>query len=157
MPAVPGPEGLPNRDEARGRVGWEEHPIDLRNDDPRGERRAPDHWMWMRPMRPLPEDPLLHTAVLVFATDRGFVRTAALPHPDAGEFAGASLDHAVWFHDEVDFSDWHLHAMHSPAARHERGLSFGAIYRRDGRRVATTAQEGAMRFEPVVTAGSRDR
>lgn len=147
MPEVPRPESLPNRDQARGKPGWQEHPIDIRTDDPRGERAAPDYWIWMRPMQPLPRDPIVHTAVLVFATDRALVRTAAMPHPDAGEFTGASLDHAIWFHGAIDFSDWHLHAMHSPAARHARGLVLGSIYGSDGRRVASTAQEGAIRFD----------
>ena len=31
-------------------------------------------------------------------------------------------------------------------ARHERGLTLGAIYAADGLRVATTAQEGSLRF-----------
>ena len=146
MPEVPGPESLPNRDEARGKPDWQEHPIDLRTDDPNGERDDPDSWVWMRPTQPIPNDPILQTAVLIFATDRTLMRTAALPHKAAGEFTGASLDHTIWFHDEIDFSDWHLHAMHSPEERHQRGLSFGAIYRQDGQRIATTAQEGALRF-----------
>jgi acyl-CoA thioesterase-2 len=146
MPEVQEPETLPNRDQARGKPGWEEQPIDLRTNDPAGDLEAPDHWIWMRPTQPLVADPVLHTAVLIFATDRALVRTAALPHRDAGEFAGASLDHSIWFHSPVEFDDWHLHTMHSPVARHERGLVLGAIYRADGTRVATTAQEGAIRF-----------
>lgn len=148
MPDVAEPEVLPNRDQVRNRPGWEEQPIDLRTDDPLGERPEPDHWVWLRPRQPVPADPVLHTAVLVFATDRVFMRTAALPHiPTAGELTGASLDHAIWFHDTIDVNDWHLHSMHSPVARHQRGLNFGAIYSRHGRRIATTAQEGALRFD----------
>ena len=146
MPNVPAPDTLPNRDQARGKRGWQEQPIDLRTDNPSGERESPDHWIWMRPMQPLVADPVMHTAALVFATDRAFIRTAALPHKTAGDFAGASLDHTIWFHEQIDFTDWHLHAMHSPVARHARGLVFGAIYGANGSRVATTAQEGAMRF-----------
>jgi len=146
MPDMPAADTLPNRDQARGKSGWDQQPIDLRTDDPDGHGDDPDHWIWMRPMQPLVDDPILHTAALVFATDRAFIRTVSLPHKDAGEFAGASLDHTIWFHAPIDFNDWHLHAMHSPVARHERGLVFGAIYRADGTRVATTAQEGAIRF-----------
>jgi len=146
MPVVPAPDSLPNRDEARGKPDWGEHPIDIRTDDPWGERSEPNHWIWMRPTQAIPADPILHTAILIFATDRVFMRTASLPHKDAGDLTGASLDHTIWFHDEIDFTDWHLHAMHSPAARHKRGLSLGSIYRRDGRRVASSAQEGALNF-----------
>ena len=149
MPVVEAPEALPNRDQVRDRPGWRDQPIDIRTDDPRGEIPEPRHWVWMRPMQPvLPADPVIHTAVLVFATDRVFMRTAALPHiPERGELTGASLDHTIWFHEPVDFNRWHLHAMQSPVARHERGLSLGAIYSEDGRRVATTAQEGSLRFQ----------
>ena len=146
MPQVPKPMTLPNRDEARGKPGWADQPIDLRTNDPNSEGEAPDHWVWMRPTAPIEGDLITRTAILIFATDRALVRTAALPHSNAGEFIGASLDHTIWFHGPVDFADWHLHAMHSPIARHERGLVFGAIYAADGTRIATTAQEGAIRF-----------
>lgn len=147
VPVVAPPEELPNRDEVRGRPGWQEQPIDIRTDDPHGHGTEPQHWVWMRPKQPLPADPVTHTAVLVFATDRVFMRTAALPHiPSRGELTGASLDHTIWFHEPIDFDEWHLHVMHSPVARHERGLTLGAIHRRDGRRVASTAQEGSLRF-----------
>ncbi|MFK8025828.1 MAG: acyl-CoA thioesterase [Ilumatobacter sp.] len=146
MPAVPPAESLANRDEARGKANWQQQPIDLRTDDPDGEGTEPDHWIWMRPMQPIVGDEVARTAALIFATDRALLGTVALPHSDAGQFAGASLDHTIWFHEAIDFTDWHLHAMHSPVARHERGLVFGSIYRADGTRVATTAQEGSIRF-----------
>lgn len=146
MPDVPPAETLANRDQARGKTGWQQQPIDLRTDDPAGARHDPDHWIWMRPMQPIVGDVVARTAALIFATDRAFLGTVALPHRGAGEFAGASLDHTIWFHEAIDFADWHLHAMHSPVARHERGLVFGAIHRPDGTRVATTAQEGSVRF-----------
>lgn len=146
MPDVPLADTLANRDQARGKTGWQQQPIDLRTDDPDGARHDPDHWIWMRPMQPIVGDVVARTAALIFATDRAFLGTVALPHSDAGQFAGASLDHTIWFHGPIDFTDWHLHTMHSPVARHERGLVVGAIYRADGTRIATTAQEGSIRF-----------
>ena len=159
MPQVVAPDELPNRDRIRDRPGWQEQPIDIRTDDPDGARSEPDHWFWMRPMQPvLPPDPVAHTAVMIFATDRIFMRTAALPHiPARGELTGASLDHTIWFHEAVDFNDWHLHAMHSPAARHERGLTLGAIYDSAGRRVASTAQEASLRFNTTGDGLERRR
>lgn len=159
MPAVEPPDNLPNRDQARNRPGWEDQPIDIRTDDPRGERPEPDHWVWMRPIQPvLPTDPIVHAAVLIFATDRVFMRTAALPHiPERGELTGASLDHTIWFHEPIDFNNWHLHAMHSPVARFERGLTLGSIYAADGLRVATTAQEGSLRFNSTGDGLERRR
>lgn len=147
IPVVPAPDDLPNRDRIRQRPGWRDQPIDIRTDDPMGESTDPSHWVWMRPMQPLPDDPEVHTAVLIFATDRVFMRTAALPHlATEGELTGASLDHTIWFHEPIRFDEWHLHTMRSPVARHERGLNLGTIHRRDGRLVASTAQEGSLRF-----------
>jgi acyl-CoA thioesterase-2 len=146
MPEVPDPETLPNTDRARGRPDWDKQPIDVRTCAVEPGRTTAEHLIWFRPVASLPEEPLLHTAVLVFASDRRLSRTAALPHADAGEFAGASLDHSLWFHDSIDLRDWHLHATHSPVARHQRGLALGGLYRRDGRRVASSAQEAALLF-----------
>ena len=42
--------------------------------------------------------------------------------------------------------DWVLYANESPAAHSSRGINFGAIYARDGVRIATVAQEGLMRL-----------
>jgi acyl-CoA thioesterase len=38
-----------------------------------------------------------------------------------------------------------LYRLHSPAAARGRGLSLGAIFRRDGIQCITIAQEGLMR------------
>ncbi len=57
----------------------------------------------------------------------------------------ASLDHAIWFHAPVKFSDWHLYAMDSPFAGSGRSFNRGSIYNQDGKLVASVAQEGLMR------------
>jgi acyl-CoA thioesterase-2 len=148
MPAQPPPESLPNRDQLRGRANWRDMAIDVRLCDPLTDRAPlpPTKAVWMKPYGVLPEDPILHLALLVYATDRAFLSTAWRPHANLGELRGASLDHSLWFHDRIDFSDWHLYQMHSPAARFERGLVQGAIYNHKGQRTATAAQEGALRF-----------
>ena len=57
----------------------------------------------------------------------------------------ASLDHAIWFHDEVRMDDWLLYSMDSPWAGGGRGFARGSIFTRDGRLVASVAQEGLTR------------
>jgi len=94
----------------------------------------------------LPEDPLLHAAMLVYATDRTLLSTAARPHAIPWrERRGASLDHAVWLHAPIRLDGWLLYTSESPAARSGRGLILGAIYTPDGRRLASVAQEGLVR------------
>jgi acyl-CoA thioesterase-2 len=57
----------------------------------------------------------------------------------------ASLDHAMWFHEPFRADEWLLHVIDSPVARGGRGLVRGRIFSRDGRLVASTAQEGLIR------------
>ena len=58
----------------------------------------------------------------------------------------ASLDHAMWFHREFRMDDWLLYVIHSPNASKARGLNHGSIYTRQGLLVASTAQEGLIRY-----------
>ena len=60
----------------------------------------------------------------------------------------ASLDHAIWFHRPSQFNEWHLYHQKSPSTSGGRGFNLGEIYRRDGTLVASTAQEGLLRFRP---------
>ncbi|MGH8263504.1 MAG: acyl-CoA thioesterase, partial [Steroidobacteraceae bacterium] len=61
----------------------------------------------------------------------------------------ASIDHAMWFHWPIRVDDWFLYATDSPSASGARGFSRGSIFRRDGRLLVSTAQEGLLR----LTAG----
>jgi len=61
----------------------------------------------------------------------------------------ASLDHALWFHGDVKVNDWLLYSMESPWAGGARGLARGQVFTREGRLVASVAQEGLMRVRPA--------
>ena len=104
--------------------------------------------VWMRPAAALPEDPVLHLGLLVFASDMTLVMTGLLPHPELRERprGGASLDHALWFHRMLPFDDWMLYTMQTPAAHAGRPLMTGAMYRRDGIRAVSVSQEGLIRM-----------
>ena len=117
------------------------------------------HWMnrdsspphaqsWFRTVAPLPEDPALHRAVIAYASDYTLLGTAALPHGLSwfrGELTGASLDHALWFHRPARADEWLLFTTESPWAGGGRGFNRGHIFDREGRLVASVAQEGMMR------------
>ena len=109
---------------------------------------APEQRVWFRARAPLPDDPKLHRAVLAYFSDMRLMATCLLPHGLSfvcGDVRGASLDHALWFHENARADDWLLYAMDSPWSGHARGLNFGRIYTRDGRLVASVAQEGMFR------------
>ena len=157
MPEAPPPDELPEWEEMRARIlgsarssRLDGNAVDLRMADPPpmspGDCSPAFQRSWMRPNGTLPEEPLLHTALLVYATDRTLLMTAARPHGlPWGRRMSASLDHSVWIHRPVHFDDWLLFASESPVAHAARGLIFGALYTADGARVASVAQEGLIR------------
>lgn len=154
MPAAPAPADLPDWEELRAQLHGATRrpagPLEVRVCDPDsvtpGVQQPPLRRVWMRPLGTLPDDPLLHTALLVFASDRTLLRTAARPHGLTHRLrVGASLDHAVWLHRPPRFDDWVLFVSESPVAHAARALLLGAMYRRDGTRIMSVAQEGLLR------------
>ncbi|MGB7372255.1 acyl-CoA thioesterase [Erythrobacter sp.] len=104
--------------------------------------------VWMRMREPSGADPVLQRALLGYASDMMFLRNALLPHgirPGSDTIQAASLDHAVWFHETPDFDSWHLFVTESPWAGNARGLNRGHFYDRNGRMIASVAQESLMR------------
>jgi len=65
-----------------------------------------------------------------------------------GRMRVASLDHAMWFHRDFRMDEWLLYVIDSPNAGGARALCRGSIFTRDGRLVASTAQEGMIRIRP---------
>ncbi len=149
-PEVAAPENLPNRDQLRGRDYWRDMPIDVRMGSTitADEQLPPEQHIWLKANGEIGEDPHLHLALVVYASDRSLLDTAWRPHADKGQLSGASLDHSMWFHVPPRFDDWLLFSMHSPAAANARGLAFGAMYNRAGRRLVSVAQEGVLRVRP---------
>jgi len=167
MPGVPGPEGLksdlqrridlgdrlPERARAKGLLP---HGIEFRaveaDDLLAPAPRAAERSIWMRTVAPLPDDPLLHRALLAYASDHGLLSAALLPHGLTYMQSGvrmASLDHAMWFHRDFRLDDWLLYRLDSPSASGARGLSRGSVYTRSGELVASTAQEGMLRARNI--------
>ncbi len=148
LPQVIPPEQCPNRDELRGRRNWRDMPIDVRMITPitADQPLPPRQQVWLRANGELPEDPRLHLALVVYASDRSLLDTAWRPHADQGERAGASLDHAMWFHNPPIFDQWLLYDLESPAAANSRGLAYGALYNQAGQRMVSVAQEGLLRI-----------
>lgn len=145
MPEAPAPDTLEDLNWGYWGNGG---PIQLRDCDG-GLAKAAEHGVrrvWIRPWSPLGEDPVLHMALLVFASDMTLVRTGVMQHPEFHVRRwGASLDHALWFHRPPRFDDWVLHVMRSPAAYGGRPLIHGAMYAKDGTRILSSAQEGLFR------------
>jgi acyl-CoA thioesterase II len=128
-------------------------PFEFRHVYPRDEfkrpKRPPFQHVWFRLVDRIPDDALLHRALLAYASDFHLIGTATLPHGISylqGNVQMASLDHAMWFHRAFRVDDWLLYSCDSPTTQGARGLSRGSIYDRSGRLVASTAQEGLIRL-----------
>ncbi len=166
MPDVPMPEDLPDREEMRKsvlpnmppvvRAYYErERPIEIRPVEFRryasSEKMEPKFNVWIRAMQPLPDEPAIHQAVLAYASDLMLLDSSLIAHGRTvfdKSIQGASLDHALWFHRPFRADDWLLYAQDSPSSSGARGFSRGLVFDRQGRLVASVAQEGLIRPRP---------
>jgi len=128
-------------------------PIEIRPIDPINpfdpEKKPPHRYTWIKAVGELPDDASTHRYLLAYASDFGLVSTALYPHGHTfwePEIQAASLDHAMWFHRDFRIDEWLLYEMRSPNACGARGLINGRVFTRDGHLVASTAQEGLIRF-----------
>ena len=164
MPDVPPPEELRPDSEIRREVAAQlpdgplkrlmmrPRPIDFRSVEPREwldpHRREPVAHCWFRTVAHLPDYRPIHRAVLAYASDFQLLSTAMQPHGRSmhiGQMKAASLDHAVWFHGNFRADEWLLYVTDSPWSGMSRGFGRGQIFTRDGRLVASVAQEGMLR------------
>jgi acyl-CoA thioesterase-2 len=86
--------------------------------------------------------------ILTYISDYNVLNAAFNPNGSKFSFANtqsASLDHSMWFFRDFEFDDWMLFSAASPNAFGARGLAKGNIFTRDGKLVASFAQEGLLR------------
>ncbi len=105
--------------------------------------------VWFRARGQLNEGRAFQRAVLSYASDNALLSTCMRPHEFTWTFENlrsASIDHALWIHGDIQFSDWHLYVMDTPWSGHARGLNRGSIFSADGKLVASVAQEGLIRL-----------
>jgi acyl-CoA thioesterase-2 len=104
-------------------------------------------WFKLKGNIPKMDLPLKHQ-ILTYISDYNVLNAAFNPNAKEYNFGNtqtASLDHSMWFFRDFDFDDWMLFSAESPNAYGARGLSKGNIYTRDGKLVASFAQEGLLR------------
>lgn len=126
-------------------------PVEIRRVEPysfiKPVKRPPLQHVWLRTKGEVGDDPMLHQCILAYASDMGILSTSTLPHGKSflNGLMTASLDHAMWFHQEVKADEWILFAQDSPAAAGSRGFNRGSMFTQDGKLIASVAQEGLMR------------
>jgi acyl-CoA thioesterase-2 len=105
--------------------------------------------VWVKTSGPVPPGRQLHQALLAYFSDIYLIDACLMIHGRSYRDATmqvASLDHALWFHEDFQADQWLLLSMEAERVAGGRGLARGRFYTREGRLVATTMQEGLMRF-----------
>ncbi|URL02757.1 acyl-CoA thioesterase II [Avibacterium sp. 20-126] len=130
-----------------------DRPFDIRskyiNNPFQGKVLPPEQYVWVKANGEVPQDRAIQQCLLAYFSDFHPLLTALHPHQKGFLEAGmklATIDHSIWFHRAGDLNDWLLYAIESPNAFGARGLSRGQIFDRQGRLIATTQQEGLIRF-----------
>jgi len=166
-PDVPEPHTLPTIDEVL--VGYEKvvpgfvnalRPIEWRYaNDPawvmrdKGERLDRNR-VWLKAAGDMPQDQALHTAAMIYSSDTTVLDSIITTHGLSwgwDRIFAVTINHSVWFHRPVDFSEWVLYSTTSPVAAESRGLGMGHFFDRAGRVIATVAQEGIVKHFPGAT------
>ena len=130
--AVPAPEDL-----AKG--GWNTM-LDVRPVTPTDFLKGVfTDCLWVRSAASLGDDPLMHRAALTYLSDLG----SGFGQQDKSIIGrgGPSIDHSMWFHENIRADDWVLVDLRPVKARSARGSYHGSL--RDGHGVlgATIHQE----------------
>ncbi|KRE43539.1 acyl-CoA thioesterase [Knoellia sp. Soil729] len=164
MPDVPAPEGLQSLGDAFGGIDdpgarhlAEGRAIEQRHVEGNlflapGEEQVARQSVWIRAVGALPDGPLLHAAVLAYASDYALLEPVLRRHGRqwvGGGLNVASLDHAMWFHRPARADEWILYAQQSPSAQGGRGLGIGRMFSADGTLLASVAQEGMLRVRDL--------
>jgi acyl-CoA thioesterase-2 len=108
--------------------------------------------LWVRAAEPLPDDPVLHTCALTYASDLLLAPVTALAVEPPRAVSSrpstvflTSLDHALWFHRPFRADEWLQISQQSRTAGDGRGLARSEVWTRDGRLVASAVQETVLR------------
>jgi acyl-CoA thioesterase-2 len=116
----------------------------------KGER-LPHNRVWVKALGAVPDDPVLHTATMVYSSDTTVLDSVITTHGLSWGYDrifAASANHSVWFHRQVDFNDWVLYSTSSPVAADSRGLGTGHFFDHSGQVIATVVQEGLLKYFP---------
>lgn len=113
------------------------------------QARRDRQMVWMKADGHVEADQVIHRALLALGCDQlmmePVIRRSGFSFLVPG-ISFASLDHSMWWYDDIDMNDWLLFVQETPKAAHSRGLSQAEVYDRSGRLVAAMVQEAMVRI-----------
>ena len=123
-----------------------------------GEERSGVQHLWARSRGRLPAgaSQTVHRALLTYMCDQVMLEPALRSQGLSWRSQGmslATLDHAQWFHRDVDVSDWLLFVQDSPSSTGGRAMARAEVFDASGRLVSTIAQEGMVRTPAAAASG----
>ena len=151
------PSDVPQPDELAAADTWSQYieqrdvPFDFVSSQPRdGAGRL---MAWYRTKENFGDNQLMNRCALAYLSDdlptgaviRGVPELRKFWNVD-NSFFSASLDHTIWFHKDIDASQWQLYEMSCHSYNNSRGLAYGYVFAQDGTHVATVAQETLVRL-----------
>lgn len=164
MPDVPPPHGLPSMEDLIEQVSdtlperhwpfWRrDHIFEWRPAEPfrilHGPVESPRRNFWLKLKEPGPASAAEHQWLFAHASDLHLLHAGLAPLGIGfadDHLQTASLDHTIWFHEPFRADQWLLYAVDSPAAAQSLALGTGDLFTADGRLVASTAQQGLVRW-----------
>lgn len=110
------------------------------------EGRKPEMQVWVTSNDPGELSARDRQIALAYLSDGPLLFNSVLPHGAPFQtHRVTSLDHAAWFHRDVDPTQWLLFDQRSTAAAGGRGMNHGEIYTADGLLAVSVAQESMLR------------
>ena len=135
----------------------EKSPFDIRHVTPtvmlRADKDSAEHdsgkqMVWMKADGHVDVPQVMHRAMLALGCDQVMMepvlRRAGLSISTPG-ISYASIDHSMWWYQDIDINEWHLYVQDTPIAAHGRGLGIAKVYAQNGDLVAAIAQEAMVR------------
>jgi acyl-CoA thioesterase-2 len=110
---------------------------------------------WVRAAAPMPDRPHLWAPAIAYLSDFLMAGPGIAHHTFVHDpaFFGTTLNHTLWLHREADPSEWLLNEIHCHWTGAGRTINLGRLFTRDGRLVATNAQEALLRRRLPKTEG----
>lgn len=122
------------------------------------ERGGVQH-LWMRPRAAITPGAAqsVHRALLAYVIDQIMfepaMRCLGFSWLTPG-MSAASLDHAMWFHRDVDMNEWLLYESEVLNVNNARALTHTRVWTREGVLVSEATQQGMLRIPDAHSSGS---
>jgi acyl-CoA thioesterase-2 len=111
-----------------------------------------EYAFWMREPRVAGAPLAVHQALVAFASDLTPIATALRALPGMSQMSShrtvqtATTSHTVWFHADLDLTEWVCFQQTAPVTGEGRSFGWGHVFTRDGRVVASYAQDAMVRW-----------